>query len=148
MTSMQERRADEGTRFVESRCKCLFMEDQVGKTLDGVITGVTHFGLFVMLRDLLVDGLVHVTSLPSDYYHLEPGARGLKGERTGRTFRLGDDVRVRVVRVDTEEARIELMLDGLAEGKSGGKSAAKDVGKNPARKKKTAGPSRGRRLRR
>ena len=110
-TSMQERRADEATRYVESRCKCLFMEDQVGATLDGVVTGVTHFGLFVMLRDLLVDGLIHVTSLPSDYYHLEPGARGLKGERTGRAFRLGDDVRVRVVRVDTEEAKIDLALE-------------------------------------
>jgi tRNA G18 (ribose-2'-O)-methylase SpoU len=139
MTSMQERRADEGTRFVESRCKCLFMEDQVGKTLDGVITGVTHFGLFVMLRDLLVDGLIHVTSLPSDYYHLEPGARGLKGERTGRTFRLGDDVRVRVMRVDTDEARIDLTLDGFSEGKSAGKGVAKE----PARKKKTQARFRG-----
>lgn len=148
MTSMQERRADEGTRFVESRCKCLFMEDQVGKTLDGVITGVTHFGLFVMLRDLLVDGLVHVTSLPSDYYHLEPGARGLKGERTGRAFRLGDDVRVRVVRVDTDEARIDLMLEGPSEGNRGGTGAGRDAGKHPSRKKKAAGAPRGRRPRR
>lgn len=112
INSRQERRADEGARYVEARCKCLFMENQVGATLDGVITGVTHFGLFVMLRDLLVDGLIHVTSLPSDYYHLESGGRGLQGERTGRAFRLGDDLRVRVVRVDTEEARIDLALDG------------------------------------
>jgi len=151
MTSMQERRADEGTRFVESRCKCLFMQNQVGKTLDGVITGVTHFGLFVTLRDLLVDGLIHVTSLPSDYYHLEPGARGLKGERTSRTFRLGDDVRVRVVRVDTDEARIDLMLDGIGKSERAGKAAGRNVdgqgGKNRAGKK-TAGASRGRRRRR
>ncbi|MBN8279587.1 MAG: ribonuclease R, partial [Gammaproteobacteria bacterium] len=112
MTSMQERRADEATRFVEARCKCLFMQEHVGATLDGAITGVTHFGLFVTLKDLLVDGLVHVTSLPGDYYHLEGGGRGLKGERTGRTFRLGDDLRVRVVRVDPDEARIDLALDG------------------------------------
>jgi ribonuclease R len=124
------------------------MEDQVGKTLDGVITGVTHFGLFVMLRDLLVDGLVHVTSLPSDYYHLEPGARGLKGERTGRAFRLGDDVRVRVVRVDTDEARIDLMLEGPSEGNRGGTGAGRDAGKHPSRKKKAAGAPRGRRPRR
>jgi ribonuclease R len=154
--SMQERRADEGTRFVEARCKCLFMEDRVGTTLDGVITGVTHFGLFVMLRDLLVDGLIHVTSLPSDYYHLEPGARGLKGERTGRTFRLGDDVRVRVVRVDADEARIDLALEGVSEGagarKGGGKGAGPRkgqgaAGKPPARKK-AAGSSRRRRSKR
>jgi ribonuclease R len=143
MTSMQERRADEGTRFVESRCKCLFMQDRVGKTLDGVITGVTHFGLFVTLRDLLVDGLVHVTSLPSDYYHLEPGSRGLKGERTGRTFRLGDDVRVRVARVDADEARIDLTLDGV--GEAGARVADRRPGKRPAGKKNAAGASRGRR---
>ena len=111
-TSMQERRADEATRYVEARCKCLFMQDQVGATLDGVVTGVTHFGLFVMLRELLVDGLIHVTGLPSDYYHLEPGALGLRGERTGRTFRLGDDLRVRVARVDPDEAKIDLALEG------------------------------------
>jgi len=138
-TSMQERRADEATRYVESRCKCLFMQDQVGATLDGVVTGVTHFGLFVMLRDLLVDGLIHVTSLPSDYYHLEPGARGLKGERTGRAFRLGDDLRVRVVRVDPDEAKIDLALD------AGG--AGEVRGKQPARPRNT-GPKRGSRTRR
>jgi len=111
VNSMQERRADEATRYVEARCKCLFMQEHVGAVLEGVVTGVTHFGLFVMLRDLFVDGLVHVTSLPSDYYHLAPGGRGLRGERTGRTFNLGDDLRVRVVRVDPDEARIDLMLD-------------------------------------
>ena len=138
-TSMQERRADEATRYVESRCKCLFMEDQVGATLDGVVTGVTHFGLFVMLRDLLVDGLIHVTSLPSDYYHLEPGARGLKGERTGRAFRLGDDVRVRVVRVDTDEAKIDLALEA-----GGGQQPP---GRRPAEPRST-GPKRSSRSRR
>jgi len=111
MTSMQERRADEATRYVDARCKCLFIREHVGTTLDGVITGVTHFGLFVMLRELLVDGLIHVTGLPSDYYHLEPGGLGLRGERSGRVFRLGDDLRVRVVRVDPDEAKIDLALD-------------------------------------
>ena len=132
-TSMQERRADEATRYVESRCKCLFMQDQVGATLDGVVTGVTHFGLFVMLRDLLVDGLIHVTSLPSDYYHLEPGARGLKGERTGRAFRLGDDLRVRVVRVDPDEARIDLALHVEGAGNAGGQRPARPSNKSPKR---------------
>jgi ribonuclease R len=134
-TSMQERRADEATRYVEARCKCLFMQDRVGANLDGVITGVTHFGLFVMLRDVLVDGLIHVTSLPSDYYHLEAGARGLKGERTGRAFRLGDDVRVKVVRVDPDEARIDLALE------AGGSDPARN---SPARNSPARnGPARG-----
>ncbi|MEO7386932.1 MAG: ribonuclease R [Gammaproteobacteria bacterium] len=142
ITSVQERRADEATRYVEARCKCLFMLDQVGATLDGVVTGVTHFGLFVMLRGLLVDGLIHVTSLPSDYYHLESGGRGLKGERTGRAFRLGDDVRVRVVRVDPEEAKIDLTLDGGAENPPARRPAAKQgQGQGP-------GPESSRRRRR
>jgi ribonuclease R len=110
-TSMQERRADEATRYVDARCKCLFMQHRVGEVLDGVITGITHFGLFVMLRELFVDGLIHVSNLPNDYYHLERGGLGLKGERTGRTFLLGEDLRVRVVRVDPEEAKIDLALE-------------------------------------
>jgi ribonuclease R len=146
-TSMQERRADEATRFVEARCKCLFMQEHVGATLDGVVTGVTHFGLFVMLRDLLVDGLIHVTSLPSDYYHLEPGARGVKGERTGRAFRLGDDLRVRVVRVDPGEAKIDLALDGAGDDEAGVRRTApsKTRAKTKAR---SVGLNRGRRQRR
>jgi ribonuclease R len=139
ITSVQERRADEATRYVEARCKCLFMQEHVGATLDGVITGVTHFGLFVMLRDLLVDGLIHVTSLPSDYYHLEAGGRGLKGERTGRAFRLGDDVRVRVVRVDPDEAKIDLTLDGSSDGQPGKQGPSRQKG---------SGSERGRRRRR
>jgi len=139
VTSVQERRADEATRYVEARCKCLFMQEHVGATLDGVITGVTHFGLFVMLRDLLVDGLIHVTSLPSDYYHLEAGGRGLKGERTGRAFRLGDDVRVRVVRVDPDEAKIDLTLDGAADSQGGNRQPPRPKG---------GGADRGRRRRR
>lgn len=119
-TSSQERRADEATRHVDARCKCLFMQDRVGEVMDGVITGVTHFGVFVMLRGLFVDGLVHVTSLPNDYYHLQPGGTALRGERTGQTFSLGEDVRVRIVRVDPEEARIDLALEGVTGGGSAG----------------------------
>lgn len=135
-TSMQERRAEEATRHVEARCKCLYMQEHVGESQAGVVTGVTHFGLFVMLRELLVDGLIHVTSLPSDYYHLEPGSRGLAGERTGRTFRLGDELRVTVVRVNAEEARIDLAVDADAtspaarrdRGRSGNGAGAKKAG--------------------
>ncbi|MBM4222088.1 MAG: VacB/RNase II family 3'-5' exoribonuclease, partial [Gammaproteobacteria bacterium] len=110
-TSMQERRADEATRHVDARCKCLFMQHRVGEVLDGVVTGVTHFGLFVMLRELFVDGLIHVSNLPNDYYHLETGGLGLKGERSGHTYMLGEDLRVRVARVDPGEARIDLVLE-------------------------------------
>jgi ribonuclease R len=135
-TSMLERRADEATRHVDARCKCLFMQHRVGEVVDGVVTGVTHFGLFVMLRELFVDGLIHVSNLPNDYYHLEPGGLGLKGEHTGRTFVLGEDLRVRVARVDPGEARIDLAL----ESQSSGSRSPADRPAMPARPAKAARP--------
>ena len=108
--SMLERRAEEATRFVEARFKCAYMQDRIGEILPGVVTGVTHFGLFVMLEDLFVDGLVHVTSLGHDYYHCEQGGLRMTGERTGVSFGLGDRVTVRVLRVDVDAAKIDLAL--------------------------------------
>jgi len=109
-TSACEKRADDATRDVEARYKCLYIEEHVGDTFKGVITGVTHFGIFVTLEDLFVEGLVHVTGLSNDYYHLEHGGLQLKGERTGRTFGLGDEVDVKVARVDVDDAKIDLSL--------------------------------------
>ncbi len=109
-TSMQERRADEAARHVEARYKCRYIEDRVGDVLSGVVTGVTHFGLFVTLADVYVDGLIHVTGLGRDYFHLEQGGLRLTGERSGQSFALGDDLEVRVVRVNTQDAQIDLAL--------------------------------------
>jgi len=75
-----------------------------------VITAIKHFGLFVMLEDLYVEGLVHVTNLGRDYYHAEHGGLRLRGERTGHTYSLGDKIRVRVTQVDIEDAKIDLRL--------------------------------------
>ena len=83
------------------------MEQHLGDEFDGVITGVTNFGLFVQVTDMLVDGLVHVTSLSNDYYHYEPGTQRLVGERTGRAYRLGQRMRVQVNRVDMDTRRID-----------------------------------------
>ncbi|WP_296251962.1 ribonuclease R [Pseudomonas sp. UBA4194] len=105
--SMSERRADEATRDVVNWLKCEFMKDRVGETFPGVITAVTGFGLFVELTDIFVEGLVHVTALPGDYYHFDPIHHRLAGERTGRNFRLGDTVEVQVMRVDLDERKID-----------------------------------------
>jgi ribonuclease R len=107
ITSAHERRAEEATRDVEAWLKCEYMENRVGEEFDGVITGVTNFGVFVQIRELLVDGLVHVTSLENDYYHFEPATQRLVGERSGKAFRLGDSMRVRVQRVDMDTRRID-----------------------------------------
>lgn len=113
--SMSERRADEATRDVVNWLKCEFMKDRVGETFPGVITAVTGFGLFVELQDIYVEGLVHVTALPGDYYHFDPVHHRLAGERSGRSFRLGDSVEVKVMRVDLDERKIDFEL---AEGKT------------------------------
>lgn len=107
ITSAHEKRAEEATRDVEAWLKCQYMEQHLGDEFDGVITGVTHFGVFVQITDLLTDGLVHVTSLSNDYYHFDAGSQSLVGERTGRRFTLGDTMRVQVSRVDMETRRID-----------------------------------------
>ncbi|RRV15494.1 ribonuclease R [Pseudomonas saudiphocaensis] len=108
--SMTERRADEATRDVVNWLKCEFMKDREGESFPGVITAVTGFGLFVELTDIYVEGLVHVTAMPGDYYHFDPLHHRLSGERSGRSFRLGDSVEVRVMRVDLDERKIDFEL--------------------------------------
>ena len=83
------------------------MVDRVGETYDGVVTGVTNFGIFVQISELMIDGLVHVTNLPNDYYHYDAGRQQMTGERTGRTFGLGEPMKVIVQRVDMETRRID-----------------------------------------
>ena len=108
--SLTERRADEATRDVVTWLKCEFMLDRVGDTFEGVITSVTGFGLFVELTDIYVEGLVHVTALPGDYYHFDALHHRLSGERSGRSFRLGDTVEVIVARVDLDERKIDFEM--------------------------------------
>lgn len=108
--SERERRGDEAARYAQARYKCAYIKDHIGAEMEGTVTGITHFGIFVTLRELNVDGLVHVSSLRNDYYHLEHGGLRLTGERSGTSFGLGDVVRVRVVRVDVDEAKVDLAL--------------------------------------
>jgi ribonuclease R len=107
ITSAHERRAEDATRDVEAWLKCEYMESHLGDEFAGVITGVTNFGLFVQISGLMIDGLVHVTSLANDYYHYDGGTLRLVGERTGRTYSLGEPMRVKVQRVDLETRRID-----------------------------------------
>ena len=107
VTSGHEKRAEEATRDVEAWLKCQYMEGHLGDEFDGVITGVTNFGLFVQITELMTDGLVHVTSLANDYYKYDSGSQRLIGERSGKTFSLGEAMRVRVQRVDMETRKID-----------------------------------------
>jgi ribonuclease R len=109
--SQTERRADEATRDVESWLKCYYMRDRVGESFDGTISSVTGFGIFIALDDVYVEGLVHISDLGSDYFHFDAAKHLLLGERTAKRYRLGDRVRVKVVRVDLESSRIDFVLD-------------------------------------
>ncbi len=108
--SMTERRADEASWDVIAWLKCEYMRDKVGEAFEGVISAVTSFGFFVELKDIFVEGLVHISTLGQDFYHFDPLRHCLVGERTHVTYRIGDVVRVRVARVDLDERKIDLEL--------------------------------------
>jgi ribonuclease R len=110
---------------------------------------VTNFGIFVELIEFYVDGLVHITSLGNDYYHFDAAHHRLMGERTRQIYRLGDKVRVRVVRVDLDETKIDFELVGVEstgrgkapkqrrpEGKRQPKSTAKSTGKRSRKRRR------------
>ncbi len=123
--SMTERRADDATRDVIRWLKAEFMQDKIGEEFDGIISGVTNFGVFVELKDIYVDGLVHITSLGNDYYIFDATKHRLIGERTKETYRLGDTVRVQLVRVDLDEAKIDFELVKHGAGVSNCKNNSK-----------------------
>ena len=109
-TSMTERRADDATREAVAWLKCEFMQEKVGRTFDGMVSAVTSFGMFVQLDEIFVEGLVHVTALPDDYYQFDAIGHRLRGRRSGREFRIGQRVRIGVVRVNLDERQIDFEL--------------------------------------
>jgi ribonuclease R len=108
--SESERRSDDATRDASLALKCQFMEDKVGQHFHGVISGVASFGIFVELKDIYVEGMIHVTGLGNEYFDYDPSHHRMIGERTRTMYRLGDPLEVRVTKVDVEAKRIELEL--------------------------------------
>ena len=148
-SSEKERRADEAEREVDERYRSAWMEQHVGSDFDGVVSGVTSFGLFVELAESKVNGLVHVTQLPHDYYHFDAGRKTLSGERRGLAWALGDTVRVKVLRASVEDRRIDFKLvlpDEIDTPRKGGTPAQAHPNAKPVRSagrgagKKPAGP--------
>jgi ribonuclease R len=111
-TSDRERRADEAERELVQWKKVRFMADKVGDEFEGFVIGVAPFGLFVELIEHFVEGLVHISTMADDYYRFVDRKHVLHGENSGKTYRLGDRITVRVTRVDLERRQIEL---GIAE---------------------------------
>lgn len=135
--SATERRADEATRDVVNWLKCEYLEGRVGEEFTGTVSAVTSFGLFVELDELYVEGLIHITGLPRDYYRHEAAHHRLIGDRTRKVFRLGDRLRVRVVRVDLEERKVDFELAGEETGgrRRGKPSDDTDAGARQPRKR-------------
>lgn len=132
--SMTERRADDATRDVEAWLKCYYMQDKVGEIFDGSISAVTAFGIFVALDEVYVEGLVHVSDLGSDYFRYDQAKHQMLGERSGKRYRMGDRVRIKVVRVSLETSRVDFVLaDEESSGVSDQPSVKKQ--KTPKRKK-------------
>jgi ribonuclease R len=109
-SSQRERRADEAARDVMGYLKCLYLQPRVGETFDATISSALEFGLFVQLKEVPIDGLVHISAIPGDYWELESGGMGLVGQRTGRRWQMGDEVRVRLSRVDLTQRQIDFEL--------------------------------------
>jgi ribonuclease R len=113
--SFRERRADEATRSAVTWLKCFYMQDRIGEEFDGIVSGVVDFGLFVQLDGLQVDGLLHVSALGADYFGRDSSGFRMIGRSSGKIFRLGDRVRVRVTNVSLDDRRVDFELAGAME---------------------------------
>lgn len=134
--SVTERRADEAVRSATDWLKCEYMQDKVGEEYNGIVTAVTRFGLFVELAEIFVEGLVHISALQGDFYHHDPIAHTLTGERFNKTYRLGDALKIRVIRVDLDERKIDFELCDSGKVKTKGAKTKSPKPTNPARKKR------------
>ena len=114
-TSEMEKRAADAEREILQWKKVRFMADKVGDVFEGYITGVAAFGMFVELTDHYVEGLVHVSTMADDYYRFREQQHTLFGENTRKTYRLGDQVKVQIIRVDMERRQIDLGLEDVLE---------------------------------
>lgn len=109
--SMTERRADDASRDVVNWLKCFYMQDKVGEVFEGVISAVTNFGIFVLLNEVYIEGLVHISELGKDYFQYDAVRHQLIGNHSHQIYRLTDVVRVKVVRVDLDTSKIDFVLE-------------------------------------
>ena len=146
-TSDTERRAEKASRFVESWLKCHYMKDHVGEEFVGTVTTVTSFGLFVMLDDLYIDGLVHISNVGDDFFVYDEKQQQLIGKDKGGLFGLGDSVKVKVAGVNMDLLQIDFDLTAKLKSSemnqtkkdSSKKSAPKKISSSRSNKK---GPSK------
>ena len=143
-SSQRERRADDASRDVMGYLKCLYMQPRIGETFDATISSALEFGLFVQLKEMPIDGLVHISQIPGDYWELEAGGMGLVGQRTGRRWQLGDSVRVRLNRVDLTQRQIDFELVDADASATRGTVRAPRQGQRAPQARRGGGASQGR----
>ncbi|OHX18731.1 ribonuclease R [Chromobacterium amazonense] len=120
--SMTERRADDASRDVESWLKTYYMRDKIGEVFQGKISAVTSFGVFVLLDNVYVEGLVHISELGKDYFHFKKELQAIIGEKSGIQYRLGDTLTVKVMSANLENAQVEFALVRDEQSPAGGAS--------------------------
>ncbi|MFV5614914.1 ribonuclease R, partial [Acinetobacter baumannii] len=108
--SQTERRADEASRSVTTWLKCHYMQQHLGDEFIGIVSAVTEFGLFVTLKDLYVDGMIHISQLGDDFFIYDQASQNLIGQNRGQVFGLGDEVKIQVAGVNLEERKIDFQL--------------------------------------
>jgi ribonuclease R len=141
--SNNERRAEGAGWLVDAWLKSDFLSDRVGETFDGLVAGVTEFGLFVELKGYYVQGLLHISNLGSDYFEFHARGMALVGERSGLRFALGDTLKVVIREVDPPQGRIDLTLAGNSPRDRSSDRKKEDRKKEG--RKKAGNPRRGKR---
>ncbi len=141
--SLQERNADGASKQVEGWLKCFFMKDYVGQVLDAKIVHLNGLGLFAELKDMYIEGLIHVSKIPGDYYIFDEQKGILIGKRTHKIYKIGQDIVIRVSRVDLENTHIDFEIfdpnqkpGNARKNRTGNLSKKKQPRKRRARSKK------------
>ncbi|MGL4514893.1 MAG: ribonuclease R [Lacipirellulaceae bacterium] len=140
--SEREQRAATAERELTKVKLLNYLSDKIGTEIEGVITGVESFGLFIMGKDLPAEGFVHITALGDDYFKFDRASHSINGYRGGNSFRLGDAVRVAVAAVDVDARQLDFRYLGRVGPTPKRPTAAKMADRKPAAGKK--GPPRGR----
>ncbi|MBK3496026.1 ribonuclease R [Viridibacillus sp. YIM B01967] len=111
-TSERERRAVDAERDTDALKKAQFMADKIGEEFEGIVSSITNFGMFIELENT-IEGLVHISNMTDDYYRFDDRQMVMIGERTGRIFRIGDGVEIRVKAVNVEESAVDFEIVGM-----------------------------------
>lgn len=109
-SSKCERRADDASHDVEKWLKTYYMKDKIGEIFSGKISRITTFGVFVILNDLYIEGMIHVSDLGEDYFNYRADLMAMVGERSGLMYRIGDEITIKVASADLDSRKIDFVL--------------------------------------